>query len=136
MSGDVGDVVAAVDQPFGIDQVAVPAREVRELVGGVAGDAVALADSMIQVAQQAEREPLRRGEGPVGGWFVEGRSEDDDPEIVESIGAVTQRLAFDRSTGGCGLGVPPQEHPPASQVGEVDDGFVLIRQPEGRGLLS
>ncbi len=136
MVGDVGDVVPAMDQTLGVDQVAVAAREVGELVVAVAGDLVRGADRVVEVAQESERELLGPGEREILGRGVERRAENRRAEFVEPLGTVTQCLTFDRSTGCGGLGVPPQQHPPPRQLRQVDDPVVLVGKGEGRCLLS
>ena len=136
MPGDIAHVIGAVDAAVGCDQVAVPASKVGELVVGVACDVVGLADSVIEVAEQSEREALRLREVEVLCRRVERCTEDDDTEFVEAIGPVTQRLSLDRSTRRRGLGVPPQQHPMAEQIGAVDDLAVLIGQGERRSFGS
>ena len=135
MAGHIGDVVGAVDHPVGVDQEAVPAREPAELVAGVTGDAVRLGRRPVG-GEQSERELLRVGELEVLGRRVERRAEDGDPEFIESIGPVTQGLAFDRSTGRRRLRVPPQQDPAATKVGQVEDVAVLIGEREAGGRLT
>lgn len=118
MARHVGDVVATMDATFGVDQVAVSARKVRKLVCGVARDLVVRGHPSIEIAEQRERELLRLGERTVLLDRVVGGSEDDDVEFFEAIGAVTQRLALDGSTGCCGLGVPPEQDPVPSKIVE------------------
>jgi hypothetical protein len=128
--GDVGDVVDLADDAVRPDQEAVAPREVGELVAGVAGDAVRPADRVIDVAEQSERELLIGGELEVLGRRVERGAEDDRVQLGEAMGAVTQALTFDRSTGGGCLGVPPEQHPRPFQIGEVHEVAVLIRKLE------
>ena len=65
VTDDVGDVVRPMDAALGVDEVAVAAREVGELVSGVPRDLVGRADFVVEIAQQPERELLRPGEGEV-----------------------------------------------------------------------
>lgn len=58
----------------------------------------------------------------------------DDP--VEALSSVTLSLTFDGSTGGCGLGVPPEQHPASGQVRQSDETLMLVDQLEGGCRLS
>jgi hypothetical protein len=128
--GDVGDVVHDPHDPGRVDQEAPPAWISGVRIVGRAGDAVRLADVAIGVAEEAERELLIGGELVVLVDGVEGGAEDDRAVPGEVVGAVTQRLSFDRSTGRRRLRVPPQQHPRATQVGEPDDVAVLVGELE------
>lgn len=132
MACDVAHVVGPVDATVGCDQVAVAARKVGVLVVGFAGDLVGATDRVIEVAEKPEREALGLREGEVLRTGVERCTEDDDVEFVEAVGPVTQGLAFDRSTRGGSLRVPPQQHPVSGEVCAVDDPAVLVGQCERR----
>ena len=136
MAGHVSDVVGAGDHAVGIDQVAVTAREFGELLADVARHFVGGGDGVVGVAEQAERELLRLRERQVLRRCVVRRTEDGDAEFVESFGPVTQGLSLDRSTGGCGLRVPPQQHPASRQVSQVDGIAMLVLQHKTGGHLS
>ena len=68
---------------------------------GIASDPVGGADRVIEIAQQAERELLRLGEGKVLGGGVERRPEDGCADLVESCGPVTQLLVSFGREGAC-----------------------------------
>lgn len=133
MASDVGDGVRLTDHPGRIDQVADALGEVGVGMVGCPDDLVGRADGTVDVAQEVERELLRRGEGLVLLRLVERCTEDRAVEGGELCGAVTQRLALNRSTRGRRLGVPPQEHPTARLIGERHGFTVLIREGERRG---
>src|SRR5690606_39122931 len=63
----------------------------------------------------------------------EGRPEDGDVELLQSIEPVTQALALDRSTRRPGLRIPPQQHPVAALVRERGRLTVLIGHREVGG---
>ena len=130
MAGHVGDVVGAVDAPVGVDEVAVATRERGVLVEWIAGHAVRDCSGVVGVAQETEREVLGARERQVLLRRVERGTEDGDTEFVESLGAVTQRLTFDRSTGGGRLRVPPQQHPASGETRQRHDLTVLVDQCE------
>lgn len=91
---------------------------------------------MVGVAEKRERELLRLRERQVFCLRVERRSEDRDPELLEPLGPVTQGLPFYGSTGGGGLRIPPQQHPPAHELCQIDGIAVLVGEHETRGPLS
>jgi len=136
MVGDVGDVVGTVDQSLRVDEIAVAARERGELVIRVPRDLVGGTDRVVEIAQQPERELLCSSKREVFSWSVERRPEDGCAEFGESFGAVTQRLAFDGSTRCCCFGIPPQQHPSASQTRQLDGLIVLVGEREGWGWLA
>ena len=136
MLGDVAHVVDDAHEPVGADQEAETAREGRELVVVRPGDTERLADRVIGVAEQTERELLVGGEREVLRDRVERRPEDDGTERIEVVDPVTQGLALDRSTRRGSLGVPPQQHPRAAQVGEADGLTVLVGQFERRRFVA
>jgi len=104
----------------------VPARELRVLLIRRSNDIVGSTDNTVDVAQQWVLEALGLGELEVLGRCVERRADDGAVGIGEPCGTVTQRLAFDRSTGrGC-LGVPPQQHPLAAEVGKAHVVTMLV----------
>ncbi len=80
----------------------------------------------VDVTQQRIPEALRIGELEVLGGGVERGAEDDTVGSSKAIGTVTQRLALDRSTGGRGFRVPPQQHPLSAEVGEAHVNAVLV----------
>lgn len=135
---DVADLVTLRDHALGIDEVAEPLREV-DLLGARIPRLVGDPDLLVDVGEQPEREVELVAEGAVGVGGVERDPEDDAPEGLELVGLVTQALAFDRSAGGVGHRIPPQQHPAPAQVGEayrvavvVDDTAELGRSDSGR----
>ena len=130
MAGDIRHLVATMDPTIGIDQVAVALGVLGVLLGRIANDFVHGPDGAINIAQQMERELLRFGEREVLGRRVERRAEDDGIELSESLGAVTQALALDRSTRCRRFRVPPQQHPLTTKTFQVDTRAVLVRQFE------
>lgn len=126
MAGDVGDVVRAVDAPVGIDQVAVATRERGVLVRRIARHAIRDRGAAVGVAQETERELLGGCERQVLLGCVERGAEDGDTEFLEPLGAVTQRLAFDRSTGGGSFRIPPEQDPAAGKARQRHDVAVLV----------
>jgi hypothetical protein len=130
MVGDIGDVVGTMDQTVRVDQVAVAPGEFGELFAGVPRDLVRGTDRVVEIAQESERELLYPGERKVLSWGVERCAEDGRVEFVESFGAVTQRLAFDGSTRCRRFGIPPQQHPSAGEVRQVDGLVVLVGERE------
>ena len=126
MLGDVGDDVDAADDAGVVDQERVPAREVGVLLVRRTNDVVRRADGSVDVAQEWILEALCLGELEVLSRRVERSSDDRAVGRFESCGAVTQRLALDRSTRcGC-LWVPPQQHPPTAKVGKAHVVTVLV----------
>jgi len=99
------------------------------VVGG-ANDFILRADGTVDVTEQSERKLLRFGEREVLGRTVEGCTEDDCIRFVETVGTVTQALTLLRSTRCRRLGIPPQQHPPTSEIGEMHPLTVLIREVE------
>src|SRR5262249_20634514 len=69
-------------------------------------------------------------EGPVLVGRVEADAKDRDAEGVVLLGLITQALALDRSAGRVGLGIPPQQHPAAAQIGEVYRVAVVVERRE------
>jgi hypothetical protein len=94
------------------------------------GDAVCGSDATIRIAEQREGELLIGRERPILLDRVERGTEDDRTEGLELVGPVTQRLAFDRSTGRRRLRIPPQQHPSTSQIRQPDRVAVLVGQLE------
>jgi len=132
MTAHVGDDVRAADHATGVDEERVSPRERCVLVVGGTDDVVCGADGAVDIAEQLVAEALLLGEGEVLGGRVERRAEDQAVGGGELLGAVTQRLTFDRSTRRRGLGVPPQQHPTTAQLVEADLLVVLIREAEAR----
>jgi hypothetical protein len=92
-----------------------------------------LADTFVDVREESVGEAVPLGEGLVLLGRIEGDPEDDRIGFLELRGSVTEPLPFERSAGGIGLHVPPQDHPPAAQVGERHGCPVLIGEREVGG---
>ena len=101
-------------------------RVLRVLFVSRSNDVVGGSDLLVDIAEQRVLEALRLGELEVLGRSVERGTEDDAVGSGKAIGAVTQRLSLDRSTGGRGLRVPPQQHPLPTEVGEAHVGAMLV----------
>jgi hypothetical protein len=108
----------------------VPTREVGVLLIRRTNDVVGGADRSVDIAQEGILEPLRLGELEVLGGRVERSSDDRAVGRFEPCGAVTQRLALDRSTRCRCLWVPPQQHPPTAEVGKAHVVTVLVGKAE------
>ena len=126
MLGDVGDDVDAADDAGVVDQERVPTREVGVLLVRRTNDVVRRADGSVDVAEEWILEALCLGELEVLSRRVERSSDDRAVGRFESCGAVTQRLALDRSTRCRCLWVPPQQHPPTAKVGKAHVVTVLV----------
>ncbi len=126
MFGDIGDDVDAADDAGVVDQERVAAREVGVLLIGWTNDVVRRADNSVDVAEEWILEPLGLGELEVLGGRVERSADDRAVGRFESCGAVTQRLALDRSTRCRCLWIPPQQHPPTAKVGKAHVVTVLV----------
>ena len=127
MGRDIGHLVRPMDPPVGIDEVAVPLRVLGILLVRTASNLVLGSDRSVDVAEQAEREVLRFGEGEVLAGRVERRPEDDGVELCKALGTVTQALSLDRSTRCRGFGKPPQQDPLTAKVAQPYDVAVVIR---------
>ena len=126
MAGGVGDVVGLGDRSVGSDQVAVPLREVGELVVRIPQDLVGRSGGLVRVGQEAEREVELLGEGLVVGRNVERDAEYGAIGVCILLGLITQALSLKRSTGGVGFGVPPEQYPVAALVRKGGRVAVLI----------
>ena len=126
MLGHVGDHIDPPDGTGVVDEEGVASRVLRVLLVRWANDAVGGSDLLVDIAQQRVTEALCLGEFEVLGGRVERGTEDDAVGSSKAIGAVTQRLSLDRSTGGRGLRIPPQQHPLPAEVGEAHLGAVLV----------
>lgn len=105
-------------------------RIARILVVGAPNDPVGGTHKAVDVTLQWVVETLCHGELEVLGGSVERGADDGAVGVGEIVGAVTQRLPFECSTRCRGLGVPPQQHPPAVEVGQADVGAMLIGKAE------
>ena len=112
---------------LGVDEEAVAQRKATELLARRPGDLIGRADRVVAVAEEAIGELLGLRESPVVINGVEGSAEHDGLESGETLGAVTQALSLDRSTRGRSFGVPPEQHPRASEVREADRVSVVVR---------
>src|SRR6266536_6275117 len=136
MGGDVRHPVRLGDPALRVDQVGPPLRVLgRRLLRGSLR-LVAFAHRPVDVGEQPEREPVLLGEGPVVLGPVERDAHDLHAELLELGGSVTEPLALDRSTGGEGLGEPPQGQPPAPEVRQRDGLAILVGQGELGGRRS
>jgi hypothetical protein len=122
---DVGDLIALGDHAIGPDEVAVALREADLFRAGVA-HLVGDADLLGEVGQQPEREVELVAEREVRIRRVEGDAEDLAAEAFEFLGLVTQALALNRSAGGVGHRIPPEQYPAAAEIGEPDGRTVLV----------
>ena len=132
MGAWVGDEVALGDDALGVDQVADALGEVGVGVSGVPERLVGPAHELVGVGQEAEREVELLGERLVVGWCVERNAEDGAVGVGVLLGLITQALSLERSTGGVGLRIPPEQNPPTAFVGETRGDAVLVRHREVR----
>src|SRR5207247_774971 len=72
----------------------------------------------LRVGQEHEGQPPRDCEELVLGGGVERCSEDLGPRLLEPLGSVTEPFTFLRSAAGGRLGIPPEHHPAAGEIGE------------------
>ena len=105
------------DHPIGVDQERVPVGVVGEGVIGGSKYPVGRADRGINIAEQREREVVVGLERLVLLWGVERDAENGATSLGELLSLITQALSLEGSTGGGGLGVPPQQHPAAAKGG-------------------
>lgn len=117
MPGRVGDLIGLDDRSVGVDQVTDPLRIVGELVAGFTQGLEGGPGAAVLVRKQGEGQLVLVPEGGVVGRGVEGDTEDAAVGVGECLGLITQALSFNRSTGGVGLGVPPQQCPLGADVG-------------------
>jgi hypothetical protein len=102
---------------------------------GVIARAVGEAELTAGVAQQREREAELLREGGIGLLIIEARAQDLDLLLREFLGSVPEPFAFDRSAGGVGLGIKPEENFPAAEVPQRERlPFVADDREIGRGL--
>jgi hypothetical protein len=113
MSCNVIDLVRLADDPVAVDEVADPFGEA-DLVGARVARLELHADLLVVVGQQPEREVELLTERLVRLGRVEADPEDLAVQTLEVGGLVTQAFSLDRSTGGVGHRVPPQQHPTAA----------------------
>ena len=104
------------DLALGIDEVRDAlgiafGRRVRRTVGEP--------DLAIRVAQQAKREIELLGEAAVLFGRVEADAEDLDVFASELGGLIAEPATLDRSTGGVGLWIEPEDDVVSSEVGEA-----------------
>jgi hypothetical protein len=128
---DLGEGVP--DDAVRPDHVGDPARVL--VPGGVAG-AVGEAERPVGVAQQRERKVEFPGERRVFRDAVERGSQDDDIAFLELGGQVAVPATFPGSPRGVGLGVEPQHHVPAPEVGQGDVPPLVVLRGEVRSLLA
>ena len=124
----VRDDIGPDHDPVWVDDVGDAPGEVGVLLVGTLLGLVRLTDRPVGVAQQAEREALRLGEGELLLGCVERNAEDLGAGLGELGGSITEPLAFDRSAGRGRLGVPPQDDPAAGDVAERHAVGVLVEQ--------
>lgn len=136
MVGHVGHDVDASDDALTVDEERMPSGVAGILVVDIADHVVRSTHRPIHVAEQRIVESLGLGELEVLGGRIEGSAHDRAVGQGELLGAVTQRLSFDRSTGGRGLRIPPQQHPPAAIAGQAHVGAVLIGKAEVGSVVS
>jgi hypothetical protein len=85
---------------------------------------------VVDVAQEPEREVELLPERLVRLGGIEGDAEDLAVAGLVCVGLITQAVSFDRSAGGVGLRVPPEQDPPTALVGERDRHAILIGHGE------
>ena len=124
--GHIGDRVDPPDDTRVVDEERMTSWKLRVLLVCRPNDVVGGSDLSVDVTQQRIPEALRLGELEVLGGSVERGADDDAVGSGKVFGAVTQRLSLDRSTGGRGLRIPPQQHPSAAEVGEAYIEAVLV----------
>jgi hypothetical protein len=124
--GHVGDHVHPTDDTCVVDQKRMTSWILRVLLVRRPQNVVGGPDLSVDITEQRVPEELRLGEVEGLRRRVEGGTENDAVGSSKAIGAVTQRLSLDRSTGGRGLRIPPQQHPSAAEVGEAYIEAVLV----------
>ena len=131
-----GQVVGRRDPAVGVDQVADAAGHAPVVVvlARLALGVVEAADGLVGVADQRVAELFGVGEGLLLLDSVERRADYYGAGCLELRGSVTEPPALARSTGGRGLGVPPQGYPAAPQVGQTNGVAVLVGRLEVGGL--
>lgn len=131
VTGNIVHGVAAANHTVGIDEVADAFGIVGVLMPAGPHCLVPLAHSAIDIAEQPEWEVLCGGKGMVRLDGVERSSQHDTVERLQLLGAVTQALSFNRSTGGRRFRVPPQQHPVPHLIGQRNLVTVVVGQVEG-----
>ena len=122
---DVGDGASGVDDHRDALGVAC---------GGVSGCAAGDAEDLVGVAEQRIREAKLLPERAVVGDRVERDSAKDSVLGVELGLQITEALAFDRSTGGVGLGVEPEHQRLAGEVAQRAAVALVVEHREVRRL--
>ena len=90
----------------------------RELRGRFLRRAIGEREAPVGVREEREGEGELPREGGVVGRGVEARAEDGDAQRLEVTDSITESAALDRSAGGVGLGVEPEQHLPPAQARE------------------
>ena len=111
MTSDIGNVVRPLNDPIGINQVAISTRKGAVLVAGWPRHQICATDRLIFIAQKLKWKFLGGGECQVRGGGVKRGAKNDRVVIDELLGAVTQAPSLQRSTRRGGLRIPPQQHP-------------------------
>ena len=101
--------------------------------GGVRACAVRETERPLGIAEQREREVELLRERRVRRFVIEARAEDRDVLVRELLGSVTEPVALDRSTGGVGLRIKPQQDLAAAKIGQPDSLSFMGRDIELRG---
>jgi len=104
------------DPALGIDQIADP---VRMSLVRVTGGVIRQANGAIRVGEQEEgkRKLLRKRGVLLEG--VKADAQNDDISILKTLDSVPEPFSLDRSPGGVGLWIEPQNHVLPGEVGQV-----------------
>ena len=115
---DVLDLVGLPDRALGIDEVGDALGPAPAGVGWVLQHVVGRPHLSLRIGQELEGQPSGFCEELVLGGGVERCSKDLGPRLLEPLGSVTEPFPFLRSAAGGRLGVPPEHHPAAGEIGE------------------
>jgi hypothetical protein len=97
---------------------------------------VGLSHRLVHVGEQRVGQIVFLGEGSVLFEGVEGDPYDLGTCLEEIGGSITEPLALDRSPGGGGLHIPPEDHPSPCEIVERQRLPVVRRQRELRSVGS
>lgn len=102
----------------------------------VRGGAIGFRHRHVRIAEKVIREVEFFLKRAIIGGAVCAAPQNDRVLALEILDSITEPVAFDRSTGGIGLRIPPNQNVFSRMVGERNGFARLIRNAEGRGLIT
>src|SRR3990172_12292082 len=119
------------DLPVSVDEIGDPLRVSEE-----AQRSIVPRDRLVGICDDAEVQPVMRGESTVRFPVLRGDADDLRAEPAQQLHGVPKRARLCGAAEGLVLGVEVQDDPPAAKRGQSEPPAFLIRSEEVRGQAS